>query len=435
MMLSLAACSSSSPTSFLPTPSGSANQARGVSSSAHANRVALDASSLLTLSASANVQAACSPSSGVEAACYALRNMSAPAGPPSGAAPLSTTTIPGYHPDLLQAAYNLLDASLWDGKGQTVAIIDAFDDPNVASDLAVYRQAFGLPSLGCTATTPCFRKVKVGNPPTNAGWGEEISLDVDMVSAICPNCNITLVEATSSSFANLALAVDTAAYLTPHPSAISNSYGAPESKEIDIMYASHYNHPGTTVTVSSGDSGYGVSFPASVPFVTAVGGTTLIQGSRGWSEVAWSGAGSGCSDAFSRPLWQKGLPWTTPGSTCANRTVADVSAVANPATGVSVYDTYCGSVTCPGWGWLVFGGTSVSSPIIASVYALAGNTSSVVYGSYPYANRSNLFAITSGNNGVCTPPSADSYLCTAFNGDSGYNGPTGLGTPNGIGAF
>jgi subtilase family serine protease len=132
-------------------------------------------------------------------------------------------------------------------------------------------------------------------------------------------------------------------------------------------------------------------------------------------ETAWSGAGSGCSAYVSKPSWQ------TDGG-CSRRTVADVSAVADPNTGVSVYDTYRVS------GWLVFGGTSVASPIIASVYALAGNSGSVNYGSYPYNHTSNLFDVTSGSNGSC----GGSYLCTA---GPGYDGPTGLGTPNGSGGF
>jgi subtilase family serine protease len=248
-------------------------------------------------------------------------------------------------------------------------------------------------------------------PRGDTGWGEEISLDLDMVSAVCPNCHILLVEATTNSFANLAAAVDEAAKLGA--TEISNSYGGSEYAN-EVSDQSHYNHPGIAVTVSSGDSGYGVQFPASSQYVTAVGGTTLNSASnttRGWSETAWSGAGSGCSAYIPKQWWQTD-------SGCAKRTVADVSADADPNTGVSVYDTYRVS------GWLVFGGTSVASPIIAAVYALAGNAGSVNYGSYSYTHTKGLFDVTSGSNGSC----GGSYLCTAV---AGYDGPTGLGTPNG----
>jgi subtilase family serine protease len=243
---------------------------------------------------------------------------------------------------------------------------------------------------------------------------EEISLDLDMVSAVCPNCHILLVEANNNSFTNLSAAVDEAAALGAKE--ISNSYGGSEySGEVNDQ--SHYNHPGIAVTVSSGDSGYGVQFPAASRYVTAVGGTSLSKASnsRGWSEPVWSGAGSGCSAYVSKPSWQTD-------ASCSRRTVADVAADADPNTGVSVYDTFRTS------GWLVFGGTSVASPIIASVYALAGNATSVNYGSYPYSHTSSLFDVTSGSNGSC----GGSYLCT---GAVGYDGPTGLGTPNGTTAF
>ncbi|MFF7187682.1 hypothetical protein ACFZAR_21075 [Streptomyces sp. NPDC008222] len=189
-------------------------------------------------------------------------------------------------------------------------------------------------------------------------------------------------------------------------------------------FDSHVNHPGVAITASSGDSGYGVSWPASFPYVTAVGGTSLSRASnaRGWTESSWSGAGSGCSAYEAKPSWQHD-------SGCARRTVAGVAAVADPNTGVAVYDTYSncgGGIVCDGW--VEVGGTRVSSPIIASVYALAGNTSQVVDGSYPYSHTSALNDVTSGSNGSC----GDSYLCTA---GPGYDGAAGLGTPNGTSAF
>ncbi len=338
------------------------------------------------------------------ARCHAIR---VDAGP-SGGSPS------GYNPADLQSAYKLPSSTA--GSGQTVAIVDAYDDPKAESDLGTYRSQFGLSA--CTTSNGCFRKVDqtggTNYPRGNRSWAQEISLDLDMVSAICPNCHILLVEATTNSFSNLATAVDEAAKLGANE--ISNSYGGSEySNEVNDQ--SHYNHPGIAITVSSGDSGYGVQFPAASRYVTAVGGTTLnkASNSRGWSETVWSGAGSGCSAYITKPTWQTD-------SGCSRRTVADVAADADPNTGVSVYDTYHET------GWLVFGGTSVASPIIASVYALAGNAGSVTYGSSSYSHTSSLFDVTSGSNGSC----GGSYLCT---GVVGYDGPTGSGTPDSTGGF
>ncbi len=330
--------------------------------------------------------------------------------------PLATSGPSGYGPTQLRSAYGLTQASTSNGAGQTIAIVDAYDDPNAESDLGVYRSTFGL--TPCTTANGCFRKVNQSGgtsyPRGNQGWAEEISLDLDMASAICPNCKILLVEASSNSFANLSAAVDEAAKLGA--TEISNSYGGGEYSS-ETSDQSHYNHPGIAITVSSGDGGYGVEFPAASQYVTAVGGTTLNQSGSSFSETVWSGAGSGCSAYISKPSWQKDAG-------CSRRTVADVAADADPNTGVAVYDTYR---LHPG-GWLVFGGTSVASPIIASVYALAGNAGTVTYGSYSYAHLSALHDITSGSNGSC----GGSYLCT---GVVGYDGPTGNGTPSGTNAF
>ena len=338
-----------------------------------------------------------------------------------------TTTHAGYTPCDLQSAYQLPSATA--GSGQTVAIVDAYDDPSAESDLGVYRSSYGLPP--CTTANGCFHKVNQSGgtsyPRRNTGWAEEISLDLDMVSATCPNCHILLVEASSNSLTNLAAAFRQAAS-TSGVVAVSNSYGGGDSSaDVTLDGPSYYNfvaYPKVAVTASSGDSGYGVEYPAASPYVTAVGGTSLYRDSsaaRGWTETVWnnsSGApGSGCSAYEAQPLWQSlGLKG------CSGRMVADVSAVADPYTGVAVYDTYGVS------GWLVFGGTSVASPIVASVYALAGNAASVIESSYPYSHISSLNDVTSGNNGTCSP----AYLCTA---ETGYDGPTGLGTPNGTGAF
>ncbi|NUQ20113.1 MAG: peptidase S8 [Gemmatimonadaceae bacterium] len=330
-------------------------------------------------------------------------------------APMATTTPSGYGPADLTSAYSIAANS---GAGQTIAIVDAYDDPNAENDVNVYRSQYGLPA--CTTANGCFKKINQSGgtsyPKANGSWAQEISLDLDMASAICPNCHILLVEASSNSFANLSAAVDQAAK-TPGVVAISNSYGGSEYSS-ETTDEAHYNHPGIAVTVSSGDNGYGVEFPAASQYVTAVGGTHLTRSGTGWAETAWSGAGSGCSAYITKPSWQ-----TDAG--CARRTVADVSAVADPNTGVAVYDSYAYRGSS---GWMVFGGTSVAAPIIASVYAVANNTSAITYGSYPYSHTASLHDVTSGSNGTC----GGSYLCTAI---TGYDGPTGLGTPNGTGAF
>jgi hypothetical protein len=239
-----------------------------------------------------------------------------------------------------------------------------------------------------------------------------------MVSAACPSCKILLVEAKSASFANLGTAVDTAAGW-PGVVAVSNSYGG--SDAADSSYGKYYNHPGIAVTVSSGDNGYGVEYPASSQYVVAVGGTSLKRDSsqRGWTETAWSGAGSGCSAYNVKPAWQ------TSATQCAKRAVADVSAVADPYTGVAVYDStaYQGRS-----GWLVFGGTSASSPIVASVYALGGTHGMAYPAQWTWQNTGGLNDVTGGSNGSCST----AVWCTS---GSGWDGPTGLGTPDGASSF
>jgi subtilase family serine protease len=337
-------------------------------------------------------------------------------------APHAAAAPTGYGPADLRTAYNVNTAG---GTGQTIAIVDAYDDKTAEADLATYRSNYGLPP--CTTANGCFKKVNQSGvqgsyPSNNAGWALEVSLDLDMASAICPNCKILLVEATNNQNNSLYAAVDTAARLGAN--VISNSYGGAEAAS-ETSADAHFNHPGVAITVSSGDSGYGVQYPAASRYVTAVGGTTLTRSGAGFTEKAWSGAGSGCSAYEAKPSWQHDTG-------CARRTVADVSAVADPNTGVAVYDSNCTNLQAllgqcfKGWGTV--GGTSASAPIIAGVYALAGNASTVTYGSAPYANPGALHDVTSGSNGSC----GGSYLCTA---GAGYDGPTGLGTPNGTGAF
>ena len=306
----------------------------------------------------------------------------------------------------------------------TVAIVDAYDDPSAESDLTAYRSTYGLPP--CTTSNGCLRKMNQdGNvtplPPPDVGWAGEISLDLDMVSAICPGCRILLLESPQPSLAALGAGVNTAVRMGAR--FVSNSYGGPETGQEPNFDSAYYDHPGVVITASSGDNGYGVTYPASGRGVTAVGGTSLRRsnGPRGWAETAWSGAGSGCSTSVPQPPFQAGLS-----TGCAHRAEADVAAVADPQTGVAVYQTYTDSTTNPGW--QVYGGTSAASPIIASVYALAGNPNPTDSpNAYPYAHALNLFDITIGNNGACGTP-----LCSA---GPGYDGPTGLGSPNGTGAF
>ncbi|MFI5876709.1 peptidase S8 [Streptomyces sp. NPDC051445] len=339
----------------------------------------------------------------------------------------SAASPTGYGPSDLQDAYGLTDAASSSGSGETIAIVDAYDDPNAAADLAKYRTYYGLPA--CTVANGCFKKVSQSGsttslPSADSGWAEEESLDLDMAGAVCPNCKILLVEATSSSMANLGKAVNEA--VTLGAKFVSNSYGGSESSSDTSYDTSYFKHAGVAITVSAGDEGYGAEYPAASKYVTSVGGTALSTSSttRGWTEKVWNtssteGTGSGCSAYDAKPTWQ-----TDTG--CAKRTISDVSAVADPATGVSVYDSY--GVTA---GWYTFGGTSASAPIIAAVYALAGTPGSSDYpASYPYADTSALNDVTSGSNGTCSSSAA--YLCTA---KSGYDGPTGLGTPQGTDAF
>ena len=332
-------------------------------------------------------------------------------GKAAGASP--NVTPSGFGPSDLRTAYSLATASASNGGGKTIAIIDAYGYPNAENDVNVYRKQYGIPP--CTVATGCLKIVnQTGGsnlPPTNSGWDQEQALDLDMASAICPNCKILLVQANTSGFSNLAAGVDYAASV-PGVVAISNSYGGSEYSG-EVTDQNHYNSPtthGIAVTVSSGDNGYGVQFPAASANATAVGGTHLVLGSP---ETAWSGAGSGCSAYIAKQSWQKDTG-------CAKRTVADVSAVADPNTGVAVYGPNHGKST-----WLVFGGTSVAAPLIAGVYAISGG---VVPTSTTYTNAAALNDVTSGSNGSC----GGTYLCTAV---PTYDGPTGLGTPKGTNAF
>jgi subtilase family serine protease len=317
-------------------------------------------------------------------------------------------TPSGYGPGDLRTAYNVVIDPTATG---TIAIVDAYGYSSAQSDLAVYRSTFGLPPCGAG----CFTKVNQNGqtfnyPRSNTGWAQEQALDLDMASAMCPNCKILLVEASSASYASLATAVMTAARLGAN--VISNSYGGGESGS--SVYASAYDHPGIAVTASTGDSGYGVEFPASAPGTIAVGGTHLAVSGGNWTETAWSGGGSGCSKVYSIPSWQSQSI-----TGCAMRMESDISAVADPATGVAVYGPNSSGRSA----WLVFGGTSVAAPLVGGIYAndkVQPTAASHIWGTQTSGKND----VTSGSNGSC----GGSLQCTA---GPGYDGPTGWGTPNG----
>lgn len=328
-------------------------------------------------------------------------------------------------PAYLQQAYDLAYLSQNAGTGETIAIVDAYDDPNAESDLATYRAEFGLPA--CTSANGCFAKYDQNGgtsyPTTvDAGWELEISLDLDAVSALCPNCHIDLVEANTAGTSDLAAAQLVAGTL-PGVNAISDSWDNALTfhQERNFLTAGDWTFPGITTVAASGDLGYPGSatndFPAALPGVTAAGGTTLqpdstsgTQNVRGFTESAWSGAGSGCNLWASKPSYQ-----TDTG--CAGRSYSDISADADPNTGMQVYDTDDG-------GWVVVGGTSEASPLIAAYYAVAGSASQGP--AWAYANDTLLNDPSSGSNGTCA--ATISYICNA---GPGYDGPTGVGSISG----
>jgi len=311
----------------------------------------------------------------------------------------------------------------------TIAIVDAFHAPTLENDLTVYSNYFGIPV--CTKASGCLTVVDQNGGqslPTqvNSGWAMETSLDVEIAHAICQTCKILLVEVNSNSFLSMGTGVNTAARLGAM--AISNSYGGAEWSG-EKSYDSYYNHPGIAVTASSGDNGYGAEYPATSPNVVGVGGTTLqiFTDFSYASESVWSGTGSGCSRYETASPWQTSLPNWNQTACLTHRAIADVAADADPNTGAAVYDsTAYGGQT----GWWQVGGTSLSSPIIAAAFALAGGVApSTQAPSVLYANSTplNFHDITTGANGSCP-----TIMCKAV---SGFDGPTGLGTPEGIGGF
>lgn len=436
-----------------------------------ASAAPLATSTAASAAASASFAHACATPAPDWASCGAIQlldpatNWSPGLADHKGSSGSSSNSLPssGYLPGDLLNAYGLTSAATAFEPGSsapTIAVVDAYNDPYAAQDLATYRSSLSgssvtdsqtqipdisIPPLcsgtvvtGCVTFKQMSQSGSTSLPRSDKGWAEEISLDLDMASAICPNCNITLVEASSASFANLQAAVTYAKSLTP--AVITNSYGGNEFSSESSYDSTYAAAPGTAITVSSGDSGYGTEYPAAAPNVTAVGGTSLTGslGTSGWQwgpQTVWSGAGSGCSTYESLPSWQNDQGVYNQSSICSGRQVADVSAVADPNTGVAVYDTYGLS------GWAVFGGTSASAQIVGAIYALAAGSGSAVSTSSStlYVDSvtggsgltPGLTPVASGTNGNC-----GTYLCDASASlSSGYNGPAGLGTFNGLSAL
>jgi F0F1-type ATP synthase membrane subunit c/vacuolar-type H+-ATPase subunit K len=342
------------------------------------------------------------------------------------------------------------------GKGQTVEVVVVGDYAAAESDLAVYRSHFGLPP--CTTANGCLTKISTSTTgqisvlsggsssisayaasisayaatPSSTGWAGEVDTDTQMISATCPQCKIVISEAATDSISDLSQAVITGIN-TAGVTIVSASFGTPESISDLVMntaadnyqgtkvVAAYDNYRGVKVVAAAGDYGYGVYFPASQNSVIAVGGTTLSASGSTVNESVWSGTGSGCSMFFPRESWQK-----VPTTGCSMRSVVDIAAVADPNTGVAIYDSTLAGTS---GGWATFGGTSVSAPIITGIISLSGDTQGSVGAQKLYAAASsNFLKITSGSNGTC----AALFLCTA---QGGYSGPTGLGIPQGLGGF
>jgi hypothetical protein len=325
---------------------------------------------------------------------------------------VALATPSGYGPAELESAYNLDVSTPVDA---TVAVVDAFGYPGLETDLASYRSQFGLPA--CTSASGCLTIVNQEGqtaplpqaPPPGDDWTIETALDVDMASAGCPSCKLIVVQADDDGGDGLVVGNDIAA--AAGATVISNSWGASEA-EFDVSANDmHFTHAGIATFASTGDGGFepdGASYPASSSNVIAVGGTSLERDAvtaRGYSERAWAGAGAGCSVVVPKPSWQTSRA-------CDMRMIGDVSAVANPGTGVAV---------AHGGGWTVVGGTSASSPLVAAIFAQTGHGAATP--AFAYANPTAFFDVTTGSDGAC-----DSVLCSAA---PGWDGPTGNGAPNG----
>lgn len=400
------------------------------------------ASAAASASSGYSVHRACGAPPPGAAACTALRLVSVARAAAPFASPAGTQYLT---PQALHAAYTLPGETAVSST-QTVAVIDAFDDPTAEADLGVYDETFGLPA--CTSANGCFRKLNEHGqtsplPPVEGEWASEISIDVQMVHAICQNCHVLLVEASSEEFSDLGTAVNAA--VKAGATEVSNSYGGPEEPALASLFtelnASYYEHSGVVITASSGDCGYlnegcpgrlaAADFPADSPDVVAVGGTTLAKRKEAWSSTVWQEGGGGCSQIFAAAPWQSAVADFAATGCEAQRSVADVAAIGNPSTGVEIYDSTPESAGAP-TGWGVWGGTSVASPIIAAEFALAGGSHGVAFPAatlYSHlGNGEDLYDVVSGSNGVC----GTRISCQAA---VGYDGPSGVGSPIGLGAF
>lgn len=339
----------------------------------------------------------------------------------SGTPSVTVTSPVGFGPDQFHTAYNVPTTAT---TPVTIGIVAAYDNPNAKADLDVYNSTFGLPAFpncSVTVTTGCFEKVKQKtNISTNESWIVESTMDVQISHMMCQNCKILLVEAASSGISDLLWANDKA--YSMGAKVINNSWGRLETSTTP-SYDFHFNHPGVVYVASSGDHGYESHYPASSPYVVAVGGTTLsIDGANNWvGETAWSKGGSYCSTNEPKPTHQTDLG-------CLKRSVVDVSADADDVnSGAAVYDSFGVNGN---YKWLKVGGTSLAAPLITGIYGLNGGVPAGVQANslpYTHGNATNLHDVTSGSNGTC-----GTYLCNA---GVGYDGPTGLGTPNGLTAF
>jgi PKD repeat protein len=414
---------------------------------------------------------------------FALRTGAASSGPAGGLTPAQLASAYGYDPSS-------------GGGGQTVAIVDAFDDPNIEADLAAFDAEYKL--AACTEANKCFKKVgqtglRTALPAADKeGWSVEISLDVEAVHATCPDCKVLLVEANNPEFTNLAEATNKAVELGA--TEVSNSYGGAEAKVPAAEAA--YNHPGVVITASTGDQGWDSwtdfnenfappapprpDIPATLPTVVSVGGTSLkLNASEKRSaETVWNGngpndssefiegaAGGGCSTLYTAQLWQQSAPGYPAAGCAGKRLNADVSAVADPLTGFDIFDSFnCGSVCEPirnGKSWLTIGGTSLSAPLISAMYGLAGGAKGVNYPAltlYGHLGGAGVFDVTKGGNGYCDDEGKacgenarveklakefpvlagvklDCEGTTACNAAIGFDGPTGVGAPASLGLF
>jgi subtilase family serine protease len=334
------------------------------------------------------------------------------------------TAPQGFGPADFASAYNI-DTTV--NSNATIAIVDAFGYPTLEADLAMYRSTFGLPA--CTSASGCLKIVNTSgqtsplpSKPTSADdWTTETALDVDMASAACPTCKLLVIQASDDQGTGLEDANNTAAMLGA--TVVSNSWGGPASSFSDLTTdeATTFNHTGMAIFVATGDNGWNqdADYPSTGEHVIGVGGTSLTQdtSARGWSESAWSDGGSSCNADFAQPAWQAG--GVVPAGACTGRANSDVSAVADPNTGVAIYNNSRVGRGDTGWG--IVGGTSAASPLVAGIFAITGHGNADT-AQIAYKNTAAFYDVTSGTNGAC-----GSELCDAA---AGWDGPTGIGTPN-----